>query len=130
MNRQFLKNFVRGSDPINSKKRRLPVWETFSQTDRSVYVLITQISAAGLVLTGLGRYDNLITDVDEQRNHDLCTGLKGCRLLSTGCGVALYAWLRVGNLEGDLQRWLNSEYLTLVGVYTNGLVLLYELHLI
>ena len=96
MNRRFLKNFVRGSDPINSKKRRFPVWETFSQTDRSVYVLITQISAAGLVLTGLGRYDNLITDVDEQRNHDLCTGLKGCRLLSTSCGVALYAWLRVG----------------------------------
>ena len=45
-------------------------------------------------------------------------------------GVALYARLRVGNLEGNLQRRLNSECLTLVGVYTNGLVLLYELHLI
>lgn len=57
---------------------------------------------------------NLVALVDEQRNHDLGSGLKGALLEGAGGGgVALNGRLRVGHLKGDVGRELAGEALLL-----------------
>ena len=74
-----------------------------------------------LTVGAVGGVDSdLVALIDEQRNHDLGSGLKGALLQCAGGGcVALHSWFCVGYLKGNvgwklageaLLLWFNDEH--------------------
>ena len=68
-----------------------------------------------LAVAAVGSVDrDFLSLVDEERNHDLRTGLEGHFLQRTGrSGVALDCRLRISHLEGDIGRKLAGKALLL-----------------
>lgn len=64
-----------------------------------------------LAIRAVGGVDgDLVALVDEERNHDLGAGLKSTLLKGAGRGcVALYGWLCVGHLKGNVCRKLAGK---------------------
>ena len=71
---------------------------------------IRKASNSGEILTCSGINLQLVADIDEQRNHDLSTGLHDRRLGGTRCGVALDTRLSLGNFQLNKERSFQCKY--------------------
>ena len=80
-----------------------------------ISVNIAVVVLHSLAVGTVGGVDgDLVTLIDEQRDHDLGSGLKGALLQSAGGGgVALHGRLGVGHLKGNVRRKLAGEALLL-----------------
>ncbi len=85
---------------------------------------------SGKILAGSGVDLDLVADVAEQRNADLCAGLNNRGFGCTGCSVALEAGLGIGNLQLDKHRGLNCKGIVVVRIDLDHVVLFDELHVV
>ena len=82
------------------------------------------------ILAGAGVNDDHLALFDEQRNLDLCAGLKHCGLGGVCRGVALEAGVGLGDFESNACGGLNAENIALVGKDLANGVLLDELEVV
>ena len=78
----------------------------------------------GQIFTCSGIDLQLVACVDEQRNHDLCSGLDRCRFGGALCRIAGKSGLCLGHFEFHKERRLDREHIAIVGADLHDLVFL------